>query len=83
TVKAYELGVKSEWLDRRLVANLAGFYSDYSQMQLQITGAPPLHAFANAAKSTIYGAEFETRAAVGEHLRFDASAGYTHTRIEQ
>jgi iron complex outermembrane receptor protein len=28
---AYELGIKSDWLDRRLRLNVAGFYSDYKQ----------------------------------------------------
>jgi iron complex outermembrane receptor protein len=83
TVDAYELGLKTEWLERRLLVNLAGFYSKYSNMQLQISGAPPLHAFANAARSKIYGYELETQLNASDYLHFDANAGYTHTRITQ
>ncbi len=35
---AYEVGIKSDWLDHRLRANLAGFYSDYKQRIVPVGG---------------------------------------------
>jgi iron complex outermembrane receptor protein len=35
---AYELGIKSDWLDRRLRLNVAGFYSDYKQRIVPVGG---------------------------------------------
>ncbi len=37
TVTAYELGVKTDLLDRRVRLNLAGFYNQYSQIQLPLS----------------------------------------------
>lgn len=36
TSRDYEIGLKSEWFDHRLVLNLAGFYEKYHDFQAQI-----------------------------------------------
>lgn len=83
TAKAYELGLKTTSFNQRLLFNVAGFYTDYSNQQLQVTGFPPAHAFVNAAQSEIYGVEVELQARPADFLRLDASLGYTHTEITE
>ncbi|MFA7585418.1 MAG: TonB-dependent receptor, partial [Novosphingobium sp.] len=41
TVDSYEVGIKSELFDRMLTVNLAGFYSDYKDIQQTSTVATP------------------------------------------
>lgn len=55
---AYELGVKSDWLDGRLRLNVSGFYYDYSDIQLvvRIAGASQI---LNAAEAEVYGMDAE------------------------
>jgi len=82
-LNAYELGIKSEWLDRRVIANASAFYYDFTNQQFRnpvsgTSGCPgnanPLaQELINAAKSTIYGLEFETLARVTAD--FDATVG--------
>ena len=60
-VWSYEGGLKSELLDRRLRFNIAGFYADYSNLQVRVTD--PVTALLNtknAATADIYGIEVET-----------------------
>ena len=40
TLTAYEAGVKSQWLDRRLSLNLAGFINKYKDFQATILRRP-------------------------------------------
>lgn len=84
-VKSYEVGTKTEWLEHRLTANVAVFYSDYTDQQLQVTpqNGQGQHEFVNAGGSHIYGAELELKAQATQYLQFNASAGYTHTEITQ
>ena len=61
-VTTYELGLKSFWFEHRLRANVAVFYSDFSNMQLQFNTVPGNLAIVqsyNAGKATVQGAEFE------------------------
>ena len=71
----YELGLKSEWLDHRLLVNLATFYSDYKDIQLtyQISTSPVTQ---NAGDANIFGAELETHAILGDGFQLNASVGY-------
>ena len=64
---AYEIGIKSEHLDRRLRLNMAGFYYDYQDIQLTqfVLGVAILR---NAAEAEIYGAEIETEYALSREL---------------
>ncbi|KKC25982.1 TonB-dependent receptor [Sphingomonas sp. SRS2] len=57
----YEVGLKAEFLDRKVRTNLAAFYYDYTNLQVQIiqgASAIPL----NAASAKVQGVEFELAA---------------------
>ncbi|MEZ5458912.1 MAG: TonB-dependent receptor [Steroidobacteraceae bacterium] len=64
SVDTYEVGVKTDWLDRRLLLNAAAFFNDYTDQQVGIqriddqTGQT-LSAIANAGAVEIKGLEVE------------------------
>jgi iron complex outermembrane recepter protein len=56
----YEVGLKSTWFDRRLIANVALYRIDWSNIQVQ--GRDPTNSFGfigNAGAARIQGMEFE------------------------
>ena len=78
TLSSYELGYKSEWLDRRLRLNAAVFTSDYDDMQLTLLdtspGAPPgATNYVNAGEARLRGLEIELTAALAEGLTLRGS----------
>lgn len=56
---AYELGLKSRWLDQRLQLNLSGFYYNHRDLQVQTVIAGAQIVTTNAAKAKDFGAEIE------------------------
>ena len=65
TVNAYQAGVKTEWLDHKLRANLAMFYYDYQNLQVYQTvvrGLITEQLFTNASAARMYGGELELEA---------------------
>jgi iron complex outermembrane receptor protein len=85
TVQSFEAGLKSELLDRRVRANLAGFYNRYKDIQIlanQATAGGGFTVFlTNAAKAEIYGAELEVTARPTNQIDLTAALGYLHTEI--
>jgi iron complex outermembrane recepter protein len=79
-LKAYEVGLKSEWFDHRLRANVAAFWSDYSDLQLPVatTDATGTPAFLteSVGSARIQGAELELAARPVGGLRIEGSLGY-------
>jgi iron complex outermembrane receptor protein len=78
TVTAYELGIKTDLLDRRLRLNLAGFYNDYKAIQLPLSdctayGGGPCAVVANAGDGKMWGFEAELSATPVDGLMIDAS----------
>jgi iron complex outermembrane receptor protein len=79
----YEIGLKSEFLDRRARFNIAGYYTDYSDIQKSSTVVvlgPPIAfgtAVTNAAKARIWGIEADAR--LIPFTGFELTAGYTYT----
>jgi iron complex outermembrane receptor protein len=70
-----EVGTKSEWLDRRLLLDVAGFYTKYDGIQLNFQeGESP--TIKNAGDANIFGAEVEGRWLIGGGLSLAATAGY-------
>jgi len=56
---SYEVGVKSQWLEKRLRLNVDAFYYDYSDLQVELF-TPPANAFTqNAAAASVKGLEAE------------------------
>ncbi len=75
TDQTYELGIKSEWLDRQLIVNAAAFYSLYDGIQLtyQISTSPVTR---NAGNATIKGLELQAQSRLGEHFSLSGNLGY-------
>ena len=80
-INAYEVGLKSRFFDRRVTANLAVFYYDYSNLQVTIT-RPPTTTVVQNADAIIYGLEGEFAWAATDHLKLDAAVTLTHARFD-
>lgn len=80
TLTSYELGFKSDLLERRLRFNAAVFYSDYKDIQINTQSDPtnPMRTdVLNAGKARIKGVEIDLTAKPSDNLTFTANYGYT------
>ncbi len=79
-IKAAEFGIKADPLNW-LRTNLAVYYYDYKDLQLQARDVNGVsYVLQNAATAEIYGAELETTIAPTPDLRIRGSAAYMHAR---
>jgi len=86
TLTAYEAGIKSEWLNRRLRVNAALFFNDYKDMQLSGFGSTPSGfeaQFTNAGKANIGGLEVELSALLSKDLSVDLNLGYMDAEYDE
>lgn len=88
TLWNYEIGLRSEWFDRRLRLNISGFYLEWSDMQLEtFFFATPGDATSNIQKTInvddaeAKGFELELAAAPAERFLVTAGLGYTDAEI--
>jgi iron complex outermembrane recepter protein len=73
--ETYELGLKSEWFNRRVLTNAAVYYTNYNAIQLNIQqGISPVYT--NAGNAKIKGAELELQWLVGGGLQINLSGSY-------
>ena len=84
TIKAYEVGFKSDLLDRKLRLNMSAFFNDYKDIQLTtvrcdaISPFPGAPCFAplNTGIAHVKGIEAETTIRPVDRFLIDASASY-------
>ena len=83
----YEVGVKTEWLDRTLRFNVAGYYIDWTDQQaacqnpVSSGGSSTNRTYiCNVAASTIYGAEADMLIRPSDWFSVSASYTFTHAR---
>ncbi len=79
-IDAYEIGLKSEFLDRRLRLNLAAFHYDYKNLQVTSVSNGVPQAL-NAAAAKVDGVDLEIVALPVRRLTISASAEYLHARF--
>ena len=79
TALTYEIGLRSEWLNRKLRLNATLFDSEYHDIQLRqqtVIAGEFTTLIANAARARIRGAEVELIATPVEGLIFNAALGH-------
>ena len=82
TLTSYEIGFKSDLLDRRVRLNVAAYYADYDGIQLTLSTCPqfggpgPCALVTNAGDGTIKGFEIETVLEPVDGLTIDGSLSY-------
>ncbi len=80
----YELGLKSEWLDRTLQVNGAVYYIDWTDIQVQDYVVGPGGQFpyqGNAGAAGIKGAELEVQAKLASSLTVGGFINYNQAKI--
>ncbi len=79
---AYEVGLKSDWLDERLRANIALFDTEYNNLQIgQFNGVTGASEIVNAAAARYTGGEFELTALLGDYIQVNGSVGYVDPKF--
>jgi iron complex outermembrane receptor protein len=83
---AYEVGLKTELLDRRLRLNLAAFRTNYDDLQIQqfIAGSGGASSqIVNAGKVVFQGVEAEVATVPVRGLTLTGNLGYTHPNYKR
>jgi len=78
-----EVGLKSEFFDRRLRVNLSGYYTEVEDIQRTLTlssATAVVTRVGNAGKLRVYGGEFEMSAIVFPGLQVSATAGFVEAK---
>lgn len=87
SVLAYEAGIKTDFLNRKLHLDLSGFYYDYTDKQLQGFNVypffGPLPVLVNIPKSRVIGGEFALTARPTQGLRLMVSGSILDTKVQK
>ena len=93
----YEVGAKTQWLDRRLTANIAVYYIDWTNQAInEIDNIPwscpdhpdynasiPNNVIRNAGKSQVMGTEVELSLAATDNLLLTLNYGLQDTELKE
>lgn len=87
TMWSYEIGAKTEWLDRRLVANVAFYFNDVRDQQLtqniEGPGGVPQSVLINAGKTEVWGAELDLNATLTDNWTGGLVFAWTDSEIKE
>jgi iron complex outermembrane receptor protein len=80
----YEGGIKSTWLNKRVLLNFTVFSIDWKDLQLNVPNqqVPGQFFVSNAGQARSHGVEAEFTGKVNENCLFFGSLGTTHARFE-
>lgn len=85
---SYELGLKSDYFDKRLRLNMALFYSDYEDIQFSILRVvpgtvQPIRLIGNAAEARIWGVEIDATVVPVEHMTLSLGIGHINAKYKE
>jgi iron complex outermembrane receptor protein len=78
----YEAGIKSSWMNNKLIVNLSAFYIDWKDKQVFLHTGVVSNIFKNAAEATSKGFEVETWIRPLPGLDIIGGFGYTDAQYE-
>ena len=82
TTTNYEIGLRSMWLDGRLIVNAAMYFIDWQDIQVagrSVTGGVPITVNGSEAESK--GIELTTRWAMTDHLELAANVTFNDAKL--
>lgn len=83
---AWEIGLKSDWLDGQLRINAALFYYDYQDLQIELSqlrnNLVSISVF-NAGEAELFGAEIESTWVANDTFRLSVDVGWLDTEITE
>jgi iron complex outermembrane receptor protein len=86
-VDSYEAGLRSRWLDGRLMVNATGFYYDYQDLQVfQLEQTPagfPIAKLENATDAVVYGVELDMAASPIDGLNLTLNASWVESEYTE
>lgn len=75
----WEIGLKTQLLDRRVTFNVNGFYYKYKNIQVtQFTGSPPTQIVSNGARAELYGVDVDLTAKLARGLTLSGGIELIH-----
>lgn len=81
----YEIGAKTRWLDGRLTLNGAAWWSDWTDIQLNVIVPGPtggvVNVTQNGGDAELYGVEIEATWRPTSAFTLNLGAGYTHNEF--
>ena len=84
TVDAFEVGIKSQWADRRVTLNAAAFTYKYTNQQfLNIDPTTAAQTLLNLPESSITGAEVELTARASDAITLRAGLGLLDAKVKK
>lgn len=78
----FEVGLKSQWLDNRVQANLAVFYMDFKDYHNQYTDPSSQLIVENVKSVTTEGVELDVQVLLTDNLTGGLSAAYLNPRVK-
>lgn len=81
STRNYEIGLKSEWFDRRALLNVTAFLIDWDDIQINLISPQNLAYLANGGKARSKGFEFEAMVRPLEALQLGVNGAYTDAKI--
>jgi len=80
----YELGMKSDWFDKKFKFNATGYYIAIKDKQVEeFLGGPAVRSVTNAAKASSRGFEVEMEYRPAQGWFFFGNGGYADARIDE
>jgi len=81
TTTNYEIGLKSEWLEKRLLANASVYYIDWKNIQIEVIGPLESFYYSNAAQATSKGVELTSSYIAAPGLQLGLNATFTDATL--
>jgi outer membrane receptor protein involved in Fe transport len=83
SIKNYELGAKTEWLDHRLTVDGAAYRINWNNIQQGILLQCGLSTISNFGSAVVKGAELEINGQLTPRISGGLSATYLHAKLQQ